>query len=118
VPFTVLANPVVTPSGTTTATFYEGCLSVPGLTGAVGRHADVHVSALDEHGEPCALTYSGWPARIVQHEVDHLNGVLYLDRADTRSLSTLDVYGERWAQQPVTDIAAALGFSADSEPLR
>jgi peptide deformylase len=118
-PFTVLVNPVlVPPENADTVGFYEGCLSVPGLTGVVARHRSVVVEALDEHGEPRSWTFSGWPARIAQHEVDHLDGVLYLDRVETRSLCATDVYLERWADQPVHETAAALGFPIPPEEMR
>jgi peptide deformylase len=111
-PFTVLVNPRVTPlDGDGLAGFYEGCLSVPGLAALVARHRAVRVEALDEHGEPVDRVYSGWPARIVQHEADHLGGRLYLDRAETRSLTTADNYARLWAGRPPADAAAALGFT-------
>jgi peptide deformylase len=110
-PFTVLVNPVLRPAGDGgTVSFYEGCLSVPGLTGVVARHRAVHVEALDEHGQPVDQVFSGWAARIVQHETDHLGGRLYLDRVQTRSLSTTGNYAELWAGRPPQDAAAALGF--------
>jgi peptide deformylase len=114
VPFTVLVNPVLVPEEDRGAvSFYEGCLSVPGLTGVVSRHHTVAVDALDEHGEPVASVFSGWPARIVQHELDHLQGVLYLDRVETRSLATLGSYVEHWAGRPPGEAGAALGFPVD-----
>jgi peptide deformylase len=109
-PFTVLVNPTVQPAGGT-ASFYEGCLSVPGLTGVVARHRAVHVEALDENGAPVARLFSGWAARIVQHEVDHLNGRLYLDLVEVRSLSTVGNYADLWAGRPPEEVAAALGFT-------
>lgn len=110
-PFTVLINPVVSAAGPERATFYEGCLSVPGLTGVVTRHRRVRVQSLDEHGEPVDRIFTGWPARIVQHETDHLDGVLYLDRVETRSLCTTVNYARLWAGRQA-EAAAALGFSA------
>jgi peptide deformylase len=111
-PFTVLANPTLSPAGNGgTVSFYEGCLSVPGLTGVVARHRAVRVEALDERGQPVDRVFSGWAARIVQHEVDHLAGRLYLDRVETRSLSTTENYVELWAGRPPEDAAAALGFA-------
>jgi peptide deformylase len=111
-PFTVLVNPVVTPvDGDGLAGFYEGCLSGPGFAAVVARHRAVRVKALDEHGEPVDRVYSGWPARIVQHEADHLGGRLYLDRAESRSLTTADNYARLWAGRPPADAAAALGFT-------
>jgi peptide deformylase len=111
-PFTVLVNPAVTPvDGDGLVSFYEGCLSVPGLTAVVARHRAVRVEALDEHGQPVDRVFAGWQARIVQHEADHLGGRLYLDRAETRSLSTGDNYASLWAGRPPGDAAAALGFT-------
>ena len=110
-PFTVLVNPVLRAAGDgDDVSFYEGCLSVPGLTGVVARHRAVHVEALDEHGQPADRVFSGWAARIVQHEADHLGGRLYLDRVETRSLSTTGTYARLWAGRPPEDAAAALGF--------
>lgn len=59
----------------------EGCLSIPGLLGEVERHAEVQVRGLNRHGKPVKIKAKGWLARIFQHEVDHLNGVLFPDRA-------------------------------------
>jgi peptide deformylase len=59
----------------------EGCLSIPGLVGEVERHAEVHVKALNRHGKPVKIKAKGWLARIFQHEIDHLNGVLFTERA-------------------------------------
>ncbi|WP_049575938.1 peptide deformylase [Nonomuraea sp. SBT364] len=84
-----LVNPVLTPLGSRYHAFHEGCLSVEGLTAVVARHARVRLSASDGGGRPYERELSGWPARIAQHETDHLNGVLYLDRAEPRSLSTV-----------------------------
>ena len=109
-PFTVLANPVVRPAGDDLASFYEGCLSVPGLTGVVARSRSVRVTGLDAHGDPVDQVFTGWAARIVQHETDHLGGVLYLDRAETRSLATTDSYARLWAGRPPAEAAEALGF--------
>jgi peptide deformylase len=111
-PFTVLVNPAVTPvDGDGLVGFYEGCLSVPGLAAVVARHRAVRVKALDSRGEPVDRMYSGWQARIVQHETDHLGGRLYLDRAEARSLTTADNYARLWAGRPPADAAAALGFT-------
>jgi peptide deformylase len=110
--FTVLANPTLRPvDDGDQVSFYEGCLSVPGLTGVVARHRGVRVKALDEHGQPVDRAFSGWAARIVQHEVDHLGGRLYLDRVEPRSLSTTGNYARLWAGRPPEDAAASLGFT-------
>ena len=113
-PFAVLVNPALQPvEGDGQVSFYEGCLSVPGLTGVVARYRTVRVKALDEHGQPVDRVFSGWAARIVQHEVDHLGGRLYLDRVESRSLSTVDNYVRRWAGRPPGDAAVALGFTLE-----
>lgn len=59
----------------------EGCLSIPGLLGEVERHAEVQVKALNKHGKPVKIKAKGWLARIFQHEIDHLNGILFTERA-------------------------------------
>ena len=59
----------------------EGCLSIPNLVGEVERHAAIHVKGLNRHGKPVKIKAEGWLARIFQHEIDHLNGVLFTDRA-------------------------------------
>jgi peptide deformylase len=119
-PFTVLVNPSLRPvSDDDMVSFYEACLSVPGLTGVVARHRRVRVRALDERGELADRLFSGWPARIVQHEVDHLGGMLYLDRVETRSVSTSANYASQWAGRPPGAAAAALGFTLrDGRPQR
>ena len=111
-PFTVLINPTLRPvDDGDNVSFYEGCLSVPGLTGVVARHRAVRVEALNEDGHPVDRVFSGWAARIVQHETDHLGGRLYLDRVETRSLSTADNYARLWAGRSSEDASAALGFT-------
>jgi peptide deformylase len=105
-----LINPVVTPLGPEQRAFYEGCLSVEGLTAVVRRHHRVRLSAQDASGDDYELELSGWAARIVQHETDHLSGQLYLDRAELRSLSTMAAYEQHWAQPSPEAAAAALDF--------
>ncbi|MGW0866332.1 peptide deformylase [Streptomyces sp. NPDC002611] len=109
-PFRVLVNPVYEPVGDARAAFFEGCLSVPGWQAVVARHAEVRLTGQDEHGRALDEVFSGWPARIVQHETDHLDGVLYLDRAESRSLSSNAAMAERWAQPTPEKAARALGF--------
>jgi len=86
---TVLVNPELTPIGTETFDNYEGCLSVPNLRGLAPRHVEVRVQAWDRHGEPIDRVVRGLSAGTFQHECDHLNGKLFLDRVrDTTSLCT------------------------------
>ena len=80
VPFHVLINPQLESDGDATAEFYEGCLSVAGYAAEVPRHHRVRVRYLDQHGEPQQVSAEGWYARILQHEIDHLSGALYIDR--------------------------------------
>ena len=88
-PLTVLVNPRLTPTTDETFLNYEGCLSVPNLRGEVRRFAGVHVEALDRRGAPLSFDVRGLTAGTFQHEVDHLDGKLFLDRVeDTRSLAT------------------------------
>ena len=77
VPFTVLINPVLTPLSDAMEDGWEGCLSVPGMRGLVPRHVELRYQGLDAGGQPIDRSVSGFHARVVQHEVDHLNGVLY-----------------------------------------
>ncbi|MEU3513378.1 peptide deformylase [Streptomyces longwoodensis] len=109
-PFRVLVNPSYEPVGTARAAFFEGCLSVPGWQAVVARPAEVRLTGADEHGRPLDELVTGWPARIVQHETDHLDGTLYLDRAETRSLSSQDAVVERWSQPTPEHAARELGF--------
>jgi len=77
VPQTVLLNPVVTPIGDEEEEGWEGCLSVPGLRGVVPRFSTIRYTGFDAYGDPIDRTVSGFHARVVQHEVDHLLGKLY-----------------------------------------
>jgi peptide deformylase len=77
VPFTVLINPTITPLSDTLEEGWEGCLSVPGLRGAVERYEHIRYTGFDAEGNPIDRTVQGFHARVVQHECDHLDGVLY-----------------------------------------
>ena len=76
-----LLNPEIVKTSSETLIGVEGCLSIPGLVGEVERHASVQVRGLNRHGKPVKIKAEGWLARIFQHEIDHLNGVLFTDRA-------------------------------------
>lgn len=80
-PLTVLVNPVLTPVGEVTDTSFEGCLSVPGMRGEVRRSQTVRVEATDRHGKRIDMLWTGIRAIVAQHEVDHLDGILYTERA-------------------------------------
>lgn len=108
--FFAMLNPSYRPVGTGRAAFYEGCLSLTGLQAVVSRPDRVLLTYTAPDGTPMETEFSGWQARIVQHETDHLRGILYIDKAELRSLSNNDEYAARWAR---TDISAAreeLGF--------
>jgi peptide deformylase len=77
VPYTVLINPELTPLWDEMEDGWEGCLSVPGMRGLVPRYRHLRYMGLDEHGQPIDRTVSDFHARVVQHEVDHLDGILY-----------------------------------------
>lgn len=110
VPFRVLVNPRYEPVGTTRVSFYEGCLSVAGYLAVTPRWRSVRLTGSDETGAPLDEVLTGWPARIVQHETDHLGGRLYLDGAELRSLLAPGQAG-RYASDPSPERAAAeLGF--------
>ncbi len=82
VPYTVLVNPVLRPIGDSKEEGWEGCLSVPGMRGIVSRYSRLHYSGFDQYGNPIDRLVSGFHARVVQHECDHLDGILYPMRID------------------------------------
>ncbi len=113
VPLTVLVNPKLTPVGDETFENFEGCLSVPDLRGVVRRHAVLRVQALDRHGNPIDRTIRGITAGTFQHECDHLDGMLFLDRVtDTRTLCTWKEFARNHEQafaNKVREIVAQYG---------
>ncbi|MFD9893263.1 peptide deformylase [Amycolatopsis sp. NPDC059027] len=109
-PFRVLVNPRYEAVGPGVAAFYEGCLSVPGWQAVTARHERILLRGQDETGRELDEEVEGWPARIVQHETDHLDGMLYLDRAEIRSLSTSAHVLGRWADPTPENASRALGF--------
>jgi peptide deformylase len=110
VPFHVIANPVLTVLDPAPRLFFEGCLSVSGFAALTARHAAVRVDGLNEHAEPISIEASGWYARILQHETDHLNGQLYVDRMLTRSFMTEANFRREWLDRSVAEVCAALGL--------
>ena len=109
VPLRVIINPTLTPIGEERVTFFEGCLSVAGFAGLVERWREVEVSGLDEKGQPQTWRVRGWPARILQHEVDHLDGTLYVDRMITRSFGTMPQVKALYGGKPIAEVKQALG---------
>ena len=108
VPFHVLINPKVVWQSEETREFFEGCLSLPGYTAIVGRARAVKVECLDKKGNSCSIEAHGWYARILQHEIDHLQGRLYIDRMETRSFSSLDNFSEFWKSVPPSEALGKL----------
>jgi len=95
IPLHVVINPMITPQVRELVYDWEGCLSIPDLRGLVPRHPKVRVQGLDREGQPLDYVVSGFEARIVQHEFDHLNGVVFLDRMrDLKSLAYFDEWEE------------------------
>lgn len=86
VPPTVLINPVIEVLAPDREDAWEGCLSVPGMRGVVGRHTSIRYRGLDPYGKPIDRFASGWHARVVQHECDHLDGILYPMRIEDLAL--------------------------------
>ena len=89
VPFHVIINPTITETSGTKE-FYEGCLSLAGFMAVVPRAERVRVECLDENAQTKVIEASGWYARILQHEIDHLNGNLYIDRMNSSTFTSLD----------------------------
>jgi peptide deformylase len=104
VPFHVLINPKLTVLGSEPAEFFEGCLSVAGFTAVVPRAKKVRVEGLNEKAEPVMIDANGWYARILQHEIDHLSGVLYVDRMKSRTFFTQDNYVRHWKDLSVAEV--------------
>ena len=101
-PLTVLINPVVEPIGNEMALGWEGCLSVPGLRGAVPRHSRIRYRGTTPDGAEIEREVEGFHARVVQHECDHLDGILYPQRMTDHRLL---VFVEEWQRHPI-DLAA------------
>lgn len=108
VPFHVIINPVLTLESAAEVEFFEGCLSLPGLMALVPRARKVKVECLDEHGHPKVIRASGWYARILQHEIDHLLGTLYVDRMRSVSLCSLENYSRHWKGKPIPEVKRLL----------
>ncbi|HEX6715720.1 MAG TPA: peptide deformylase [Pyrinomonadaceae bacterium] len=109
VPFHVIINPKLTFMDNSSAQFFEGCLSVEGYQAVVDRALNVRVECLNERGEEVTINAQGWYARILQHEIDHLNGILYIDRMKTRTLTTAENILRFWRTQTIQQILAELG---------
>jgi peptide deformylase len=101
VPFTVLVNPQLMPLDSEVEEGWEGCLSVPGMRGLVPRHARLRYRGYDQRGVPIDRSVAGFHARVVQHECDHLDGILYPMRI--RDLRNFGFHEELFPDQPMVD---------------
>ncbi len=109
-PLRVLINPVMTMIGAQTRDFFEGCLSITGYTAMVTRNREVAVSYLDEKGNPQEWRARGWPARVMQHEYDHLEGALYTDKMIRRSFMSTEEFKARHGMKLIADLKQELGI--------
>ena len=99
-PPVVIINPEITPIGSEVEQDWEGCLSIPDIRGLVPRATDIRIRAVDRHGRPISMTANGFPARVIQHETDHLDGVLFFDRMTSfESLTFFEEYTRYWAKK-------------------
>jgi peptide deformylase len=110
VPFHVLINPRISETTEQKVDFFEGCLSLPGFSAVVPRARTVRVECLDESGQPKVIDASGWYARILQHEIDHLLGNLYIDRMRSRTFMSLDNWNRSWKGKTVDEVRRAVGI--------
>jgi peptide deformylase len=109
VPFHVIVNPKLSFADDARAEFFEGCLSIEGYQAIVNRALNVRVVCLNERGEEITIDAHGWYARILQHEIDHLNGTLYIDRMKTRTLTTGENMFRFWGKLSIEEVLAELG---------
>ena len=103
VPFHVLINPRIVAMDDSAVEFFEGCLSVTGYAAVVPRARGVTVEFLDQRAQSRRVDATGWYARILQHEIDHLNGVLYVDRMLSRTFTSLENLERVWKELPTSD---------------
>jgi peptide deformylase len=118
VPFHVLINPEIELLSSPDLAFFEGCLSLPGFVGMVPRARKVRVKALNQSGEPIRIEAEGWYARILQHEIDHLAGDLYIDRMWGRSFCSLENYTRNWKSKATSDLLLEFDPARDVRPQR
>lgn len=111
--FIAAINPEYHPADAKRRGFYEGCLSMPGFTGVVNRYFAVDATYTDLAGNEQHKPFTGWQARIVQHETDHLRGCVYVDKLETRSLATVEAYTKEWNDPVPTRAAHTMHFHLD-----
>jgi peptide deformylase len=109
VSFQVLINPRIVEQSGQQVEFFEGCLSLAGFSALVKRSRQVVVEYWDELGQPKRIEAQGWYARILQHEIDHLHGQLYIDRMESRSFMSIDNLSRHWKDMTVQTVRQVLG---------
>lgn len=115
-PYLALINPEITPASEETSDDWEGCLSIPDIRGLVPRARAIRVTGWDRNGQRVAFEASGLPARVIQHETDHLHGVLFLDRMKSfDSLTYMEEYRRHWMKDDGADGSDDAGDSGDEE---
>ena len=110
VPFHVIINPRLTLVQEAPTVFFEGCLSLDGFAALVPRATAIRVECLNESGEPLIIQARGWYARILQHEIDHLNGTLYINRMLSRSFMSIENLTKHWSDKDMGHMQTALGL--------
>jgi peptide deformylase len=113
VPFHAIINPRIVETSGGTAEFFEGCLSLSGFSALVPRARAVRVECLNERGKKKVIEASGWYARILQHEIDHLRGTLYIDRMHARTFTSLDNWNQFWKSKAISEIKAAFDLEQE-----
>ena len=109
VPFHVIINPKIVESSGGEVEFFEGCLSLEGFSAIVPRARRVRVECVNEQGEPRIIEAEGWYARILQHEIDHLLGNIYIDRMRGRTFTSSDNFNRFWHGKRIEEVRAELG---------
>ncbi len=115
VPFHVVINPKIEATDSAAVVNFEGCLSLSGFSALVPRARGVHVEALDHKGNPVKIDATGWYARILQHEIDHLYGRLYIDHMLTRSFTTNENASRYLEEMSVHELARKLGIDPSDQ---
>lgn len=110
VPFHVIVNPKITLQGPAEVEFFEGCLSLATFTAVVPRARQVKVECLDHNGKSKVIEASGWYARILQHEIDHLQGTIYIDRMYPRTFMGMENYSRYWKDKSMREMRDAIGL--------
>jgi peptide deformylase len=110
--FHVIINPQLSLVANREVEFFEGCLSVTGFMAIVPRAKKVRVECLNEAAEPRIIEASGWYARILQHEIDHMQGTLYTDRMLARSWTTVENYQRYWKEKAIAEVKQQLAIGS------